>query len=137
MRIPIALAAQLQSSLSSSSSSSSSSSTGRIEENLSISGPSILRSCIPSTFEWTSTYSPYTLSLKQHHQIKIQNEESIIEEEEEEEMILITDTKVTWITDIKPGSNITLIIKDFKGNSAESLNWIIEQGTTGCLDDLN
>ncbi|WWC61777.1 uncharacterized protein I303_104362 [Kwoniella dejecticola CBS 10117] len=138
MRIPIALAAQLQSSLSSSSPSSSG---GRVEESLSISGPSVLRSCIPATFNWTPTYGPYTLSLIQHRTsvptTTDAESEVSVSEKKEEEMILVTDTKATWIVDIQPGSNITLLIKDFKGNSAESLNWIVEEGISGCLEDLN
>ncbi|OCF60511.1 hypothetical protein L486_00144 [Kwoniella mangroviensis CBS 10435] len=120
MRIPIALAAQLQSSLASSSSGSV---TGEI---LSISGPSTLRSCIPSTFHWTPTSGPYTLSLIDH-----------TTSEDVEDMVLVTETKATWMVDISPGSNITLLITDSKGNSAESLNWVVEEGTTGCLGDLN
>ncbi|WVW83808.1 hypothetical protein I302_105829 [Kwoniella bestiolae CBS 10118] len=117
MRIPIALAAQLQSSLASSSSSSSTSG-----ESLSITGPSTLHSCTPSTFHWT----PYTLSLIDH-----------TTSEDVEEMVLVTDNKATWIVDIAPGSNITLLVRDAKGNSAESLNWVVEEGGKGCLGELD
>nr|XP_019046211.1 hypothetical protein I302_04951 [Kwoniella bestiolae CBS 10118]OCF25141.1 hypothetical protein I302_04951 [Kwoniella bestiolae CBS 10118] len=121
MRIPIALAAQLQSSLASSSSSSSTSG-----ESLSITGPSTLHSCTPSTFHWTPTTSPYTLSLIDH-----------TTSEDVEEMVLVTDNKATWIVDIAPGSNITLLVRDAKGNSAESLNWVVEEGGKGCLGELD
>ncbi|WWC89418.1 uncharacterized protein L201_004342 [Kwoniella dendrophila CBS 6074] len=131
MRIPVLLAAQIQSSLKSSSSSS------EIGQSLSISGPSTLRSCIPSTFNWTPTSSPYILSLIQHPLTSSTDSENQIVEEEEEEMIIVTETKATWMTDIKPGSNITLKVVDSKGNEATTLNWIVEEGTTGCLDDLN
>ncbi|WRT66271.1 uncharacterized protein IL334_003224 [Kwoniella shivajii] len=125
MRIPILLAAQIQSTLASTSSSSTST-----KESLSISGPSKLQSCTPTTFNWTSTSAPYTISIIE----KSTQQTDQDQDQEELEMVTLDENKVTWIVDVVPGNQVSMLVKDSKGNTAETLSWTVEHGGIDCLD---
>ncbi|WWD17389.1 hypothetical protein CI109_101830 [Kwoniella shandongensis] len=93
---------------------------------LSISGPESLFSCTPTTYSWTPTHPPYTVST---YDYSISDIPSLIDEP-----VVIPDySTATWVLDVRPGRNISVMVVDAKGNSAETWPRVVGFGNTHCF----
>ncbi|KAK8864312.1 hypothetical protein IAR55_001559 [Kwoniella newhampshirensis] len=94
---------------------------------LSISGPDTLSSCSKSTYTWTLTYPPYTLSTYDYSHST--GTPSLLDEP----VVIPSHASATWILDVQPGRNISVMVVDAKGNSAETYPRVVGVGKVDCL----
>jgi len=101
---------------------------------LSISTPEDLTQCAPATFTWTPSVPPYYLSIVESTDSGLYDPAQMAFSTHDMLLVIPSGTKATWVVDIPAGMNVTITLRDARGEVAQTYPRVIAEGSDECLD---